>query len=487
MAPRLLLLLLLLLLTALFTTVFSDTPGGNMYPLACSEETSKPCESLLYHMSAGLQTAEIASLYSVKTSQIAPIYRGTQLDYLISVPCSCNNVDGINSYFYNTVYNVSQNDTFANVSDRYYSGQAWMDASQRSLTAGTLTTIHLLCGCLRDDSQVAMITYTVQNGDTTSGIASFLNSSIAGIQRFNGRLVQDPSSIFVGWVLFVPMGRFALQSSQKGGTSKRLIIISILVPVAFLLAVSSGLFISWRNRSSVPKAKDPKMVSKTLSARNLASLQSQYLTGENMEGVCLFIGGVPKAAGVELSIYIIRNAYDAQVSGYGIHTRISISLEIGADVRVLESERPKIYGLDEIEEATLNFDETRKLGEGGYGSVYFGILEEQEVAIKKMKSSKSKEFFAEVELIGFASGDDHLYLVYEYVRNGSLNDHLHDPLLKGNQPLTWNARAQIALDAARGIEYIHDHTKARYVHRDIKTSNILLDDGLRAKDNQAID
>lgn len=51
----------------------------------------------------------------------------------------------------------------------------------------------------------------------------------------------------------------------------------------------------------------------------------------------------------------------------------------------------------------------------------------------------------------------------------------------GHQPLSWTARAQIALGAAKGIEYIHDHTKARYVHRDIKTTNILLDEGLRAK------
>ncbi|TQD77662.1 hypothetical protein C1H46_036801 [Malus baccata] len=86
-----------------------------------------------------------------------------------------------------------------------------------------------------------------------------------------------------------------------------------------------------------------------------------------------------------------------------------------------------------------------------------------------------------VELLGYASGSEHLCLVYEFVRNGSLNDHLHDPLLKGNQPLSWTARAQIALDTARGIEYIHDHTKTRYVHRDIKTSNILLDQGLRAR------
>lgn len=53
--------------------------------------------------------------------------------------------------------------------------------------------------------------------------------------------------------------------------------------------------------------------------------------------------------------------------------------------------------------------------------------------------------------------------------------------ISGHQPLSWTARAHIALDAARGIEYIHDHTKTRYVHRDIKTSNILLDQGLRAK------
>ena len=53
--------------------------------------------------------------------------------------------------------------------------------------------------------------------------------------------------------------------------------------------------------------------------------------------------------------------------------------------------------------------------------------------------------------------------------------------LSGYSPLSWTARSLIALDAARGIEYIHDHTKARYVHRDIKTSNILLDQGLRAK------
>lgn len=164
-----------------------------------------------------------------------------------------------------------------------------------------------------------------------------------------------------------------------------------------------------------------------------------------------------------------------------------------ADIDPFQTERPVIFSLKVVGDATANFDEKRKIGEGGYGSVYLGFIGAHEIAIKKMKASKSKEFFAElkalckvhhinvVELIGYAAGDDHLYLVYEYVQNGSLSEHLHDPLLKGHQPLSWTARTQIALDAARGIEYIHDHTKACYVHRDIKTSNILLDNGLRAK------
>ncbi|CAN0901191.1 LysM domain receptor-like kinase 3 [Linum grandiflorum] len=110
-----------------------------------------------------------------------------------------------------------------------------------------------------------------------------------------------------------------------------------------------------------------------------------------------------------------------------------------------------------------------------------------------MKSSSLHEFVAElkalckvnhvnvVELLGYASEENFLYLVYEYLPNGSLSDHLHNPLFRGHAPLSWTARAQIALDAAKGIEYIHDHTKAQYVHRDIKTSNILLDRALRAK------
>ncbi|KAF8016499.1 hypothetical protein BT93_H1882 [Corymbia citriodora subsp. variegata] len=301
--------------------------------------------------------------------------------------------------------------------------------------------MYLLCGCVEGDSQT-VVTYSVQQHDTLTNIADLLSAELSSIQSMNPDLIQNSNSIGVGWVLFVPMESKGIHP-KKGIKHKWTIVVGTLSAV-LLISVLALIVILGRKLSCQDGKEDPKAVSKTLSANKAHSFHNQYL--HNKE-----------------------------------------------DIPIFESERPLIYSPEDIEIATSNFDETKKIGEGGYGSVYFGVLGEQEVAIKKMRSSKSKEFFAElkvlckvhhinvVELLGYASGEDHLYLVYEYVRNGSLSEYLHDPLLKGRQPLSWTARTQIALDAAKGLEYIHDHTKDCYVHRDIKTSNILLDEGFRAK------
>ncbi|KAK2977464.1 hypothetical protein RJ640_016092 [Escallonia rubra] len=375
---NLLALLFLLPLPSTLRTVASDDSIqlNPMYHYPCSERILA-CSSVLYQNN-GLRKEQIASYYSVNTSEIKSISHANKQDYLVTVPCSCQNVNGTTGYFYKTQYDVQPNDAFVNVSSQIYSGQAWrIGDEEKTYVRNSTVPVHLLCGCPERDSQI-VVTYTVQQHDTISDIGILLSAQISEIEKLNKILTRNPAYIDVNWVLYVP--------SEKNG---------------------------------IPAAK------------------------KNITG--------------------------------------------------FESERPVVYSLEEIAEATINFDESRKIGEGGYGSVYFGVLGEQEVAVKKMRSNKSKEFLAElkvlckvhhinvVELMGYASGDDHLYLVYEYISNGSLGEHLHDPLLKGHQPLSWTARIQIALDTAKGIEYIHDHTKSRYVHRDIKTTNILLDEGLRAK------
>lgn len=151
-----------------------------------------------------------------------------------------------------------------------------------------------------------------------------------------------------------------------------------------------------------------------------------------------------------------------------------------------------MFSYNEVRDATSNFSTSLKIGQGSYGSVYLGKLRGKNAAIKQMKNTKSKEFSSElkilckvhsnlIELIGYAAGGDSLFLVYEYAQNGALSDHLHWPSVKGKKPLAWTTRVQIALDAAKGLEYIHQYTKPYYVHRDVKTSNILLDSNFRAK------
>ncbi|OIV93060.1 hypothetical protein TanjilG_20722 [Lupinus angustifolius] len=366
--------------------------------------------------------------------------RGTKQDYLITVPCSCKKTIDLSGYFYDATYKVNPNDSFLDIKTMIYSGQAWPNNSV--LVSNENLVIHIPCGCSESDSQI-VVTYTVQWSDTPTSITNLLNATFDGLVSMNQVLNQNPSFIDIGWVIFVPMELNGLpQPNGKGKKHIWVIIIGILAGVASLSIITMIFLIFGRKKPYETSEDGPNIVSKRSIANRTISLKNQFHR-ESLEGQ-------------------------------------------------FETERPVVYTLEEIEDATNNFDETRKIGVGGYGEVYFGMLE-KEVAVKKMKSTKSKEFYAElkalcnihhiniVELLGYASGDDHLYLVYEYVPNGSLSEHLQDPLLKGHQHLSWCARTQIALDAAKGLEYIHDYTKSRYVHRDVKTSNILLDEKLRAK------
>ncbi|XP_057416388.1 receptor-like serine/threonine-protein kinase ALE2 [Lotus japonicus] len=156
----------------------------------------------------------------------------------------------------------------------------------------------------------------------------------------------------------------------------------------------------------------------------------------------------------------------------------------------------KTFSMNDLEKATDNFHASRILGEGGFGRVYGGVLGEgTKVAVKVLMRDDhhgDREFLAEVEmlsrlhhrnlvkLIGICAEDSFRGLVYELIPNGSVESHLHG-VDKENCTLDWGARMKIALGAARGLAYLHEDSSPSVIHRDFKSSNILLEDDFTPK------
>ncbi|KAH0469068.1 hypothetical protein IEQ34_002300 [Dendrobium chrysotoxum] len=172
---------------------------------------------------------------------------------------------------------------------------------------------------------------------------------------------------------------------------------------------------------------------------------------------------------------------------------------------ILQSSNVRSFAFSELKTATRNFRPDSVLGEGGFGSVFKGWIDENTfapakpgtgivIAVKRLNQEGvqgHKEWLAEVnylgqlyhpnlvKLIGYCLEDEHRLLVYEFMTRGSLENHL---FRRGSyfQPLSWNLRIKVALGAAKGLAFLHS-AETKVIYRDFKTSNVLLDSSYNAK------
>ncbi|CAI9260656.1 unnamed protein product [Lactuca saligna] len=373
----------------------------------------------------------------------------------VNVPFSCSCEDrGFLSHRF--VYNVSPENTYSWIAGTGFSNLTTVSMlrnyntyNEFNIPLGSEVNVVVNCSC--GDKSVSkdyglFITYPIQSGESLSSIAneSGINENL--LRDYNPR-----SSFSSGDLVFIP-GR------DQNGTFPPL-----------------------------------KTSTKGLSGSATVGASVGAVVGVLLLGICIYFGFYRRKRVAEGS-FLEENANELHLaSDSNLGRRVESGHLIGGappGVTGITVDKSVEFTYEELSKATDEFSMANKIGQGGFGAVYYGELRGEKAAIKKMDMQASKEFLAElkvlthvhhlnlVRLIGYCV-EGSLFLVYEFIENGNLSQHLRGSL--GRQPIPWATRVQIALDSARGLEYIHEHTVPVYIHRDIKSPNILIDQNYRAK------
>ncbi|KAI4295836.1 hypothetical protein L6164_035837 [Bauhinia variegata] len=233
--------------------------------------------------------------------------------------------------------------------------------------------------------------------------------------------------------------------------------------------------------------------------------------GHNSGKKTRMIAGIVAAAGLAITFFsicifcVMKNKSEKGANGIISHlielNNFSQREDKGFDLQNFQVRNDRkveefsYIDLDSLCLATRNFSDSNKLGQGGFGPVYKGILTDgQEVAVKRLSTFSdqgTEEFINEVQvimklqhknlvrLLGFCVDGEEKLLVYEFMPNGSLDAILFDPM-QGAQ-LDWSKRLNIISGVAKGILYLHEDSRLKIIHRDLKTSNVLLDHHMNPK------
>ncbi|CAK9168521.1 unnamed protein product [Ilex paraguariensis] len=443
------------------TTGYSCTPNVTTYP----------CETFAFFRAMApnfLDLASIGDLFSVSrlmistpsniSSPTSPLIPGQSL--FVPLKCSCNSINVSLSLSYAGLnYTFKSGDTFYRVSTNMFQNLTTYPSVEvvnptlipTRIEIGTTVVFPVFCKCpnrtqLQNQTNY-LITYVFQPSETLPSIAARFGSNIQSLIDVNGNNINPFDTIFI------PVSRLpqlsqpppaatpapapvASVAPRRTGERKG-VVIGLAIGLGFcglLLILVGGL---WGYRGSLMKRK-----------RRVKRDEERKQLGK---------GGKRLKEEVEENLM-------ADVSGC--------------------LDKYRVYGIEEIREATDWFDQRWVI----QGSVYKGCIDGEMYAIKKMNWNAYEELKILqkvnhgnlVKLEGFCIDPEeaNCYLIYEYVENGSLHSWLHG---NKNEKLSWKTRLRIAVDVANGLQYIHEHTRPRVVHKDIKSSNILLDGNMRAK------
>ncbi|XP_057960223.1 serine/threonine receptor-like kinase NFP [Malania oleifera] len=461
-----------LLLFFFFLLQQSRAQQTNTTGYACpANQSTYPCQTYAFYRATApnfLNLAAIGDLFGVSRLMIAEpsnislanttLLPGQPL--FVPLTCSCNAVSNATETisYANISYTINPDDTFYLVSTFSFLNLTTYQSVEvvnptlvpTNLTIGVDVIFPVFCKC-PNQTQLQnrnnyLISYVYQPSDNLSSVASRFGTEAQSIVDVNGA-----SSIQPYQTIFVPVNQLPELTQPivaPSVPSRRVERKGVIVGLAVGLGICGILMILivgfWAYREVLLKKRR----------------ETEREEEERQRQKQMSVGGGGKGVKVE---------------------------DVNLMVDVSEClDKYKVYKVEELKEATNGFDQRCLI----QGSVYKGYINGEAYAIKKMKWNAREELKILqkvnhgnlVKLEGFCIDpeDANCYLVYENVENGSLHSWLHDPQSQ-NQKLSWKTRLRVAIDVANGLQYIHEHTRPRVVHKDIKASNILLDSTMRAK------
>uniref|UniRef100_A0A0E0CXK9 Protein kinase domain-containing protein n=1 Tax=Oryza meridionalis TaxID=40149 RepID=A0A0E0CXK9_9ORYZ len=443
---------------------------------ACN--VSAPCDTFVVYRTQSpgfLDLGNISDLFGVSRALIASANKLTTEDgvlvpgqpLLVPVKCGCT---GARS-FANVTYPIRPRDTFfglavtafESLTDFVLVEELNPAAEATRLEPWQEVVVPLFCRCPTREELSAgsrlLVTYVWQPGDDVSVVSALMNASAANIAASNA--VAGNSTFATGQPVLIPVSqppRFppltygAIAADPGAGKHRHGIIVATSIAGSFVacavLCTAILAYRRYRKKAPVPKHVSPKL-SWTKSLNRFDS-----------------------------------NSSIARMINGGDKLLTSVSQFI---------DKPIIFREEEIMEATMNLDEQCKVG----SSYYRANLEREVFAVKPAKGNVAGELRMMqmvnhanlIKLAGISIGadGDYAFLVYEFAEKGSLDKWLYQkppcsqPSSSSVATLSWDQRLGIALDVANGLLYLHEHTQPSMVHGDVRSRNILLTAGFRAK------